>query len=491
MRKHIPWSIVLVCLALAATPALAGSLGSAALGTYLSLEKAELTTADSVNVHFSLTNQGADDLLVLKWKTPLAGFENDLFVVERDGERVPYTGRLVKRAAPQAGDYVRIPGGESVSVVFDLASVYDLRQPGNYTVRYEAAGIDVVREDFQRGQTILSMTDALESNTESLTLTGADLRGPEVIAAPMQSIGDKALPPTYLNCSSSNISAIGNALTNAQNYATESYNFLVGLPAASRATDARYTTWFGAYTSSRYSTVQSHYNSLKNAFAGQTFQLDCDCASDNSLYAFVYANQPYHVHLCGAFFAAPATGTDSKAGTLVHETSHFTVVAGTNDYAYGQTACKKLANKTPNKAINNADSHEYFAENTPFQSIQSVKGLGPVASVANCAQYVGEDPPLDGATWPKNTTLNKRWRIKNCGTAQWTTSWGVHKVSQPFGSPTCADFNLTGTVNAGSTVTITATCPIGAAGKYEVHFKMKTPAGVTFGDEFWFIVNAQ
>ncbi len=45
--------------------------------------------------------------------------------------------------------------------------------------------------------------------------------------------------------------------------------------------------------------------------------------------------------------------------------SHFNVVAGTDDWAYGQTACKSLATRAPKKAIDNADSHEYFAENTP------------------------------------------------------------------------------------------------------------------------------
>jgi len=357
MRKRILWS-AMVCL-VAAAPAMAGSLGSAALASHVAVEKTELTMADGVNVRFSLANQGADDLLVLKWKTPLAGFESDIFVVERDGERVAYTGRLTKRAAPRATDYVRIPGGGSVSATFDLSAVYDMRQPGNYTVRYEASGIDVVREDFRRAQTVLSQVDALESNTAGVTLSGMAFRAEE------QRVIGKALTPSYLNCSNANITSIGSALSNAQTYATNAYNFLVGLPVASRTGDPRFTTWFGAYTSAHYSTVQSHFNNLKNAFAGQAFQLDCDCASDNSLYAFVYSNQPYHVHLCGAFFAAPATGTDSKAGTLVHETSHFTVVAGTGDYAYGQTACKRLATKTPNKAINNADSHEYFAENTP------------------------------------------------------------------------------------------------------------------------------
>ncbi len=60
------------------------------------------------------------------------------------------------------------------------------------------------------------------------------------------------------------------------------------------------------------------------------------------------------------------TGTDSKAGTLVHEMSHFTAVAGTDDHAYGQTNAKSLAISNPDLALNNADSHEYFAENTPF-----------------------------------------------------------------------------------------------------------------------------
>jgi peptidyl-Lys metalloendopeptidase len=371
MRKQVLWSIVAVCLmAVAGTPAIAGSLGSAALVPSLSMDRTALTTAEGVNVRFSLTNQGADDLLVLKWKTPLAGIDDDLFVVERDGERLAYTGRLVKRAAPRPSDYVRIPAGESASVNLDLSAVYDMRKPGNYTVRYAAAGVDFVHEDYGKGLTAVGTFDALESVTVDLILSGKDLSGAKLpVALPAPRPGGRALTPSYLNCSNGNISSIGSALTNAQNYSTESYNFLVGLPTASRSTDARYKTWFGAYTSSRYSTVQTHYNNLKNAFSGQTFQLDCDCASDNSLYAFVYANQPYHVHLCGAFFAAPATGTDSKAGTLVHETSHFTVVAGTNDNAYGQTACKKLATKNPNKAVDNADSHEYFAENNPHQTI--------------------------------------------------------------------------------------------------------------------------
>ena len=74
------------------------------------------------------------------------------------------------------------------------------------------------------------------------------------------------------------------------------------------------------------------------------------------------------MYLCNAFWSAPNTGTDSKAGTLVHETSHFNVVASTDDWAYGQSACKSLAKSNTTKAVDNADSHEYFAENNPSQN---------------------------------------------------------------------------------------------------------------------------
>ena len=63
--------------------------------------------------------------------------------------------------------------------------------------------------------------------------------------------------------------------------------------------------------------------------------------------------------------AAEAAVAAFDGGTLVHEMSHFTVVAGTDDWAYGQSAAAALAVSNPARAIENADSHEYFAENTP------------------------------------------------------------------------------------------------------------------------------
>ncbi len=45
------------------------------------------------------------------------------------------------------------------------------------------------------------------------------------------------------------------------------------------------------------------------------------------------------------------------------------MVAGTSDYAYGHGNCAALATSNPANAVKNADSHEYFAENTPARSM--------------------------------------------------------------------------------------------------------------------------
>jgi len=128
---------------------------------------------------------------------------------------------------------------------------------------------------------------------------------------------------------------------------------------------SRYTTWFGVYNSARYGTVKTHFTAIVDAMTNAPITVDCKCS--NSAYAYVYPAQPYKIYVCRAFWNAPLNGTDSKAGTLVHEMSHFNVVAGTDDVVYGQTGAKNLALSDPAKAITNADSHEYFAENTPAQ----------------------------------------------------------------------------------------------------------------------------
>ena len=318
-------------------------------------------TADDVALKVTIRNDSAEDVYLLRWETALQGIDANIFDVRLDGKPVDYTGRLYKRATPTAADYVRIPAGGSVSADVELSSAYDMSRTGEYAIRYRASVQDTLRADGLKVRALQGL-GSLESNVLFLGVERNERAVNEIetlvqIDEAIRTNQTKALAPSYVSCSTTRQSLLVTALSNAQSISLKSKNYLAS---AVPSTDAAYRTWFGAYTSSRYSTVQSHYNNIYSAFVNQRFTFYCDCT--DSSYAYVYANQPYRVHLCGAFWNAPALGTDSKAGTLVHETSHFTVVAGTQDYAYGQTACRSLATSNPTRAVANADSHEYFAE---------------------------------------------------------------------------------------------------------------------------------
>ena len=130
----------------------------------------------------------------------------------------------------------------------------------------------------------------------------------------------------------------------------------------------RYTSWFGAYTTTRHATARTHFVDIDAAMDQNSGQIKINCGCNQSYYAYVYPTRPYEIFVCRAFWTAPMTGTDSKAGTLIHEMSHFNVVAGTNDHVYGQSGARSLAISDPDAALDNADNHEYFAENTPSQN---------------------------------------------------------------------------------------------------------------------------
>lgn len=80
------------------------------------------------------------------------------------------------------------------------------------------------------------------------------------------------------------------------------------------AATTRYTTWFGLYTDSRHSIVQSHYNHINNN-TYSTYKFDCTC-TDAGTYAYVYPDTFGTVYLCPVFWLVPTTGTDSQVNYL-------------------------------------------------------------------------------------------------------------------------------------------------------------------------------
>ena len=127
-------------------------------------------------------------------------------------------------------------------------------------------------------ETIYATTSALE------TKLSGELIAPELAAAvedrqlARRDLGKRA---TYPSCTSARTTLLTAGATNAQAYTTESLAYLKN----HTSTSTRYVTWFGTWTSARYTTVLGQYQNLANhGWSGNAYS----CACTQSAYAYTY-----------------------------------------------------------------------------------------------------------------------------------------------------------------------------------------------------------
>jgi len=348
LRFH---TFVFVLLATLLLTSAAGAAPKDGPSVSLSVSQSEFDSSQDVLVAVTLSNPNRHTVRVLKWFTPAEGVEEPLFAVTRDGEPVAYTGATYKRPPVTGRDYISLKAGESLSFTVDLGEYYDLSQSGQYEIFYAVASFNL----FDQKGNAYRYRDSLISEKISLSVEGRLPKG-KPTPPPTPAPGTTA----FNACTVDQKALLSQARTDATTYAEDAELYLN----TNRSGTPRYLEWFGAYTSTRYGTVTNHFNAIHSAFVEAGITFDCKCKQN--YYAYVYPNRPYNIYLCKVFWQAPPTGTDSKAGTLIHEMSHFDVVAGTDDFVYGQAGARNLASTNPDQAIMNADNHEYFAENNPY-----------------------------------------------------------------------------------------------------------------------------
>jgi peptidyl-Lys metalloendopeptidase len=349
--------MALCTTALVAAFALA-SPASASVTVSLTPLQTTIKRGEDVLVRVTLTNTAAGVQYVLRWRTPLDGIDDALFDVRRDGQPVTYLGRHIKRAAPGPADFLRIEPGATLTQTVELSRLYEMTVTGAYTVRYRASALPATAATTKSPATPQPLAGELVSNQVNLWIDGRLPRGSKgAVLAPEAS----GAGLSYSNCSNAQQEQLVTAMDAGRAMAADSYAYLN----AGKEYGARYTTWFGALDAARGARVSTNFTAIKDAFETKPVKIDCDC--NEPYFAYVYPARPYTVWVCKAFWAAKVTGTDSRGGTLLHELSHFDVVAATDDHVYGQAGAAELARTAPERAINNADSHEYFGENTPAQ----------------------------------------------------------------------------------------------------------------------------
>jgi peptidyl-Lys metalloendopeptidase len=345
-------------------------------------DKAAYSNQDDVVLTLEYTNTSDYEVRFLKWGTGLDGrIGKGLLDLKFQGQSLPYAGMMIKRIPPTAADHITLYAGEAVSTTVSLSSGFDINLKGQYSLERLGSGYEL------KSPTLVTESAVFQLNEDKpVYLTKR--------------------PPAFTECTSNQESQIDQALSAAESIARNSADSIRDTPTSLRNTAARYKEWFGVYAQNRWNKVQSNFDNIYDATANRIVGFDCSCddldsdgkpVNYQSTFAYVYPNDHYNMNVCGQFWAAQLTGTDSRAGTIIHELSHFDIVAATNDDVYGQDAARSLAKSNPNRAIANADSHEYFAENTPFESMPKPSDLVIASNtVSDLTPRVGQTVTISG-----------------------------------------------------------------------------------------------
>jgi Lysine-specific metallo-endopeptidase len=178
-------------------------------------------------------------------------------------------------------------------------------------------------------------------------------------------------------CAGSDLTAAGAAQADAKGTLDSVLHFLQGNDSKTQQLVLR---WFGRSDQSTVTAVTSALSrtadwvdrvSLYCLYANDGSLVDSVMAPNGSIvlsdtagdtYAYVDPGDLTKINLGLKFLSAPATGANSKLGSIVHEVTHYFLTGNTDDIRYGKNDCLQLAQQDPDSALKNADNYEYFIE---------------------------------------------------------------------------------------------------------------------------------
>lgn len=317
-------------------------------------------TDQGVVVLLSLTNITDEDVFVISYETALNRLERDLFRIEREGEVIPYLGVMVMRAGPTAESWIRIAPGATVSAKVNLAEGYDLSRDGEYSIEYEASAVvlsgieesmlPVIDPSTGKGAVIETPRTYIRSAAISVELSGVPFQvGRDELDRDQAELSKHS----YLGCTTSERNAINSALSCARTSACDAADYC-----HSYGCSSWYYDWFGNCSYS--STVCSRFDDTCYYLTTCNMTFTCDGPyCEAGVIAYVYQNRPCQIWICPDFFVY----TYFQCHAITHEANHWT---GTEDWVYGESDCRWLADYYPSYAADNADNYAYAADYCPW-----------------------------------------------------------------------------------------------------------------------------
>lgn len=238
-----------------------------------------------------------------------------------------------------------IGAGEVVEVTFDAAELHDLTAGGDFnlvadgTLSYEVAG---------------ELTGVVAYSSNTIT---AQVNGEQAAQSRKAFVNKRSAVQS--DCTGSRGTATRNALSSCRTLANAAAS-------AARSNTAKLQEYFkstsvGSQVASVFTKVASECGSTTSGVS-RTYCSDVYSACSSGVLAYTLPSASYIVNCPLYFNELPALSrqchAQDQATTTLHEATHLSQIAGTDDLGYGYSAARGLTTK---QALNNADSYALFA----------------------------------------------------------------------------------------------------------------------------------
>ncbi|THU90880.1 zincin [Dendrothele bispora CBS 962.96] len=314
----------------------------------------DISSLDELKFTASVTNNGAEDVKVLKYGTILdSGLPTRSFTVTKDGAEVAFTGVKLSVSLEDADEtaFAVIPAGETVTVTHEVASVFDFAKAGAGSFTFEPVQTFQIAGADAEVKSIVQMDKVSASSAPSVTVNiVGDLTKREM------AINKRA---TDICTTASRKSFIDASYSEAKSLASIASSYI-----GSNGANSLFTSY---YKTNSPTTIRSVFNAVagENSSSRTLSCVDSLGACSSGVIAYT-STQTTNIYYCSIFFNEVATSSlcsgtsvasrNVRGGTTLHELTH--AVAGTDDVGYG---CSFDQGLSAANARVNADNYNCFS----------------------------------------------------------------------------------------------------------------------------------
>ncbi|KAI1334113.1 neutral protease 2-like protein [Xylariaceae sp. FL0016] len=309
----------------------------------------QLEMTGNTGVKATIANTGAESLKVFKSGSILDTAPVEKVQVFQSGDKVAFDG--IKLRLTYTGfaeeSFQTIAAGETIEVNFDAAELHDLSAGGDFDLVASGA-LSYAKAD----STEIAGAVSYSSNTVKASVDGAQAM--EVRSAFINKRTD-----VQSDCTGTKLTRTNTAVSNCRSLAASASS--AALTNTAKVNEYFKSTSVGSQVAAVFKKVVSECGSTSSGVS-DTYCTDVYGACSSNVLAYTLPSGSYIVN-CPLYFSAltPLTSTchaQDQATTTLHETTHLTQIAGTDDLGYGYAAATALSSR---QALNNADSYALFA----------------------------------------------------------------------------------------------------------------------------------